>query len=130
MKNRIVSAGGIVHCNGHVLLIRSPNREYFTWPKGRVEKGESLEDAALREVEEETGIEVEIEFFSLSWKGKHKTVHYYMMKPCGTSHKLPDPKEIKNVRWIFVGSAYRYLKGMRDLAVLYTVMDFLSPYNK
>ncbi len=55
----IVSAGGIVfHKNSILLLKRSSG--LWVLPKGRVEKGESSKEAAIREVKEETGIEAKI----------------------------------------------------------------------
>lgn len=51
----IIQAGGIVFLDGDVVLRRTAKGE-FVFPKGHVDPGESLEDAALREVEEETGL--------------------------------------------------------------------------
>lgn len=53
--NYIEAAGGLVYNQkGEILLIH--RRGFWDLPKGKLEKGESLEDAAVREVEEETGI--------------------------------------------------------------------------
>lgn len=58
-RKREVSAGLVVFCAGRVLVIRNRFDEWVL-PKGKVEPGEGLEDAALREVREETNIRAEI----------------------------------------------------------------------
>ena len=59
----VVGVGGVVIRNGEVLLVRRafpPRQGEWSLPGGRLELGESLVDAARREVREETGIEVEV----------------------------------------------------------------------
>ena len=62
------SAGGIICRNGSrgatkVALIHRPGYDDWTFPKGKVDAGESLEETALREVEEETGLPVSVDRF-------------------------------------------------------------------
>ena len=79
------SAGGVVVCPvagvWHALLIRDP---YGHWslPKGHIEGGESLREAALREVAEETGITPEVvgpQIDTIDWKFRQgdRTIHKY-----------------------------------------------------
>src|SRR5918998_4427047 len=57
MSDRIEAAGGVVTGDdGRVLLVHRPRYDDWTLPKGKLDAGESFEDAALREVEEETGL--------------------------------------------------------------------------
>ena len=49
------SAGGVVYADGRILLLDRPTRGEIRLPKGHIERDESDEDAALREVTEETG---------------------------------------------------------------------------
>jgi 8-oxo-dGTP pyrophosphatase MutT (NUDIX family) len=49
------AAGGVVVDGGRVLLLSRPNRGEVRLPKGHIESGESAEEAALREVREESG---------------------------------------------------------------------------
>jgi 8-oxo-dGTP pyrophosphatase MutT (NUDIX family) len=75
-------------------------------PKGTPEPGESLEATALREVREETGLEVRIVsalgyieyWFSQNRVRYHKRVNYYLMEPIGGDTNLHDP-EFDEVHW-------------------------------
>jgi 8-oxo-dGTP pyrophosphatase MutT (NUDIX family) len=63
---REFSAGGIIfNKQGQVLLIRNmamrdPKKSYWGFPKGHIQEGESSQEAAVREVKEETGVEVSV----------------------------------------------------------------------
>lgn len=61
-NNQIISAGGIVFNSLGQVLIAQNSRPDGRWqfPKGHVEPGQTIEEAALREVEEETGIKAKI----------------------------------------------------------------------
>lgn len=102
MKTRTaVSAGGvIVDDSGNVVLTaRRSFKGDIQWglPKGLVEKGESNQEAALREAREETGLEVELEsplptidyWYVQPARGDtpatrvHKFVHYFLMRATG-----------------------------------------------
>lgn len=89
------SAGGVVYrptrSGVEIALIKT--RKSWTLPKGLIEKGEKPEVAALREVEEETGLKVEIQkplgsieywFFSPEEKVRyHKKVYFFLFKAVG-----------------------------------------------
>ena len=55
----IRAAGGIVVRDGSVLLVHRPKYDDWSFPKGKLEEGESWEEGAVREVEEETGLRCE-----------------------------------------------------------------------
>ena len=60
----LVGAGALIHKDGRVFLLRRrwpPNEGYWAFPGGLVETGESVQEAVLREVKEETGLEVRLE---------------------------------------------------------------------
>jgi len=76
-------------------------------PKGTPEPGETREATALREVAEETGLQVRITapfdsieyWFVQSGQRIHKTVHYYLMEAVGGDLRLHD-HEFDEVRWV------------------------------
>jgi 8-oxo-dGTP pyrophosphatase MutT (NUDIX family) len=88
---------------------RDGDRRRGTWtlPKGTPKAGESTEETALREVEEETGLEVRIVRplpsieYSFVQRGTriHKTVHYFLMEPVGGDLAKHD-HEFERVRWV------------------------------
>lgn len=105
-----VSAGGVVYRWGEngldILLCGEHNPPSWRLPKGTPNPGESLEETALREVEEETGLKVKQEakigkvsyWFAQQGVRYHKTVHFFLMSPVGGDISSHDP-EFDEVRW-------------------------------
>jgi 8-oxo-dGTP pyrophosphatase MutT (NUDIX family) len=108
------SAGGIVvrFLDGRPQLVagmRRRDRDIVTWtlPKGTPNPGESREETAIREVGEETGLEVRItgaldsiEYTFVQHGTRiHKTVHYFLMTPTGGDLSRHD-HEFQDVRWV------------------------------
>lgn len=110
-----VSAGGLVidFSGTKGLLIgrydqKDANRERLLWslPKGHIEEGETPEEAAIREVAEETGITSEISrelgvidfWFMAGGKRIHKTVHHYLFKEISGT-LTPQESEVDEARW-------------------------------
>src|SRR3954470_1600147 len=58
-ERHVYEAGGIILCDGKVVL-RLTDKQKWIFPKGKLKKHESAEDAALREATEETGLQVEV----------------------------------------------------------------------
>lgn len=114
-----ISAGGLVidFSGTQGLLIgridlKDATRERLLWslPKGHIESGETPEEAALREVMEETGIESEIAralgvidfWFMAGGKRIHKTVHHYLFREVG-GILAPQVSEVDEVAWFPLG---------------------------
>jgi 8-oxo-dGTP pyrophosphatase MutT (NUDIX family) len=108
------SAGGIVVSSQQdrlslVVGMRRRGRDAVTWtlPKGTPHPGETLEETALREVAEETGLEVRIveplsaiEYAFVQDASRiRKTVHYFLMEPTGGDLSRHDA-EFERVRWV------------------------------
>ncbi len=110
-----VSAGGVVFRQtpsepSVCLILRNAHgRDLWCLPKGHIEKGESDEEAATREVREETGILAQIEsplrairysFFDQDSKKRiMKTVHFFLMNYRGGSLDDHD-NEVKRAEWV------------------------------
>ena len=106
------SAGGLVvdHVTGAAAVIgRLDRRGRLLWslPKGHIEAGETAEEAAVREVEEETGIIGRvlaplgtIDFWFVAEDRRvHKTVHHYLMRALGGELSDADV-EVAEVAWV------------------------------
>jgi 8-oxo-dGTP pyrophosphatase MutT (NUDIX family) len=116
---RATSAGGIVirqHGEAAQIVLgkRKRERDGVTWslPKGTPNGGETHEETALREVTEETGLDVRIVapagaiqyFFVQSGRRIHKTVHYFLMEAVGGDLAHHD-HEFDEVRWFDLADA-------------------------
>ena len=110
-----VSAGGLViDTTGKLGLLigrrdqkdQSGKRILWSLPKGHIEEGETPEEAALREVAEETGIQSQIEkslgvidfWFMAGGKRIHKTVHHYLFRESGGLLAAQE-SEVDEVAW-------------------------------
>lgn len=90
------------------LDVKDQTREKLLWslPKGHIEEGETPEQAAIREVHEETGIECAIDkslgvidfWFMAGGKRIHKTVHHFVFRETG-GRIAPQVSEVDDVRW-------------------------------
>jgi 8-oxo-dGTP pyrophosphatase MutT (NUDIX family) len=127
-----VSAGGVVYRRRggavEVALISVGPAGRWQLPKGLVGRGETPEEAALREVREETGLtgEVEaaletVEYWYFSGKGParvrfHKFVHFYLMRFTAGDVSGHDA-EVNEARWVEIGEAAGMLafKGERGV---------------
>ncbi len=134
------SAGGIVvrHEAGRPQLVigsRRRERDSRTWtlPKGTPKLGETTEQTALREVAEETGLEVRITgplddivyWFVQAGTKIHKTVHYFMMEPVGGDLAGHD-HEFDEVRWIDVAEASSVLTFETERALVVRAAAILA----
>jgi 8-oxo-dGTP diphosphatase len=122
----VQAAGGVVsrRCEDgrlEVLLVHRPRYDDWTFPKGKLEPGETHEQAALREVEEETGFRCDLgrELPSTSYhdsKGRPKSVRYWAMRPLDGAFR--PHREVDEVRWLPPDGARALLSHQHDSAVL------------
>ena len=132
-----MSAGGVVYReqDGALLVALCGRLRSGTWnlPKGTPDDGESVEETALREVREETGLEVEIEeplgdieyWFSREGTRFHKRVHFFLMREHGGSLDLHDP-EFDVVEWFPAVQAVRTLTFETEAGMVRRAIEALS----
>jgi 8-oxo-dGTP pyrophosphatase MutT (NUDIX family) len=110
-KGHVRAAGGIVWrmmgANREVLIVHRPRYDDWSFPKGKRENGESDEHCALREVEEETGLVVELgpPLITLTYvdhKGRDKTVVYWAMTVAAgcDADVFVANEEVDAMRWV------------------------------
>ncbi len=139
---RAVSAGGVVlaapHPDAPVALVarRSPRGALqWTLPKGAQEPGESLEQAALREVQEETGLEVRlvgpldtIDYWFV-WTPEqtryHKFVHHFLMLATGGDFSLHDA-EMEAAGWVPIERAREIMAFANERRLLDLIPGVLA----
>jgi 8-oxo-dGTP diphosphatase len=120
------AAGGVIvrqtpDRDPEVLLIHRPHHDDWTFPKGKLEPGESYQACALREVAEETGLQCLLgdelpQTSHIDRKGRLKIVRYWVMRPIGGE---PEARyEVDVVRWVPVDRATRLLTYDYDRALL------------
>lgn len=109
----VLAAGGVVTRERgggtEVLVVHRPRYDDWSLPKGKLEAGESDEAAALREVEEETGVTAALirELATIRYedhRGRPKRVRYWQMRVV-EDHDLDPSDEVDETRWIPVGEA-------------------------
>jgi 8-oxo-dGTP diphosphatase len=102
----VAAAGGVVVRSGdggrRVAVIHRPKYMDWSLPKGKLEPGEDWLEAALREVEEETGYrcEASVELPHVSYldrKGRRKLVRYWLMEP--VDGEFQPHGEVDELRW-------------------------------
>jgi 8-oxo-dGTP diphosphatase len=115
-----------------IAVVHRPEHEDWSFPKGKLEEGEALEEAATREVCEETGFTCRLVRFVghteyIDRKGRPKAVAYWVMAVEGGSFAVNE--EVDELRWKSLDEAARCLSYSRDqelLAVL-TAADQVEP---
>ncbi len=121
MSPEVRAAGGVVirqrAGQGEVIVVHRPRYDDWTLPKGKVAPGESDEDCALREVEEETGLRCQLgrELETVSYvdrRGRPKTVRYWEMAPL--DGVFTPSHEVDEVRWLSPEEARALLTYTRD----------------
>ena len=145
-KHRVeepVSSGGVVYrwTDGQLEVVLCGRDEPVRWSlaKGTPDPGETLEETALREVQEETGLEPVIEErirsidYWFSDKDNeiryHKTVHFYLMKCVGGDVSLHDP-EFDVVQWFPYDQAVVSLTYPNETDVLREAFNLISQQEK
>src|SRR5580692_11202616 len=121
----IQAAGGLViRRRGESLqiaVVHRPVHQDWSYPKGKLEEGETFEEAAQREVFEETGFVCRLLRFIghteyLDRKGRPKVVAYWVM--AAEAGAFEPNEEVDELRWLDIASAGRTLTYDRDRELL------------
>jgi len=117
MIDEVRAAGGVVVRDGKVAVVHRPKYDDWSLPKGKLDPGESFEDAAVREVREETGLRCalgrELEPVRyVTTKGEPKVVRYWVMD-CEDGDFEPND-EVDELRWLAPDEAPRVLSYDND----------------
>ena len=126
MSDLVRAAGGLV-CRRRddgareILVVHRPAYDDWSFPKGKLEPGEREEDAAIREVEEETGLRCRLEKEVTTTRyrdarGREKTVRYWLMTPIAGT--LEAANEVDDARFVLFAEASELLTHTRDADLL------------
>lgn len=135
------SAGGVVFrkINSEVefLIVQHSGHHRWVLPKGWIEKGETKEQAALREVKEEAGVEGEIEDylgeFTIFYTDKEKdekvrkTNYFYLMKYLSGESDKDHGWEVENTIWLNPQEAIKKLDYPGEKKMVEKAFSSLSP---
>ena len=130
------SAGGVAVRDGSVLLIRTKDlkgRTVWAFPKGKLNQNESNPQAALREVQEETGWRCRIErelprsqyWFQRAGKRVRKTVRWFLMAP--VEQVGEHDGEVEEALWVPIDEALTQLTYEADRNMLKAVQASQGP---
>jgi 8-oxo-dGTP pyrophosphatase MutT (NUDIX family) len=116
-----------------VLLVHRRAPRLWALPKGTPDSGETVEETAVRETREETGIVPEIEarltsiryYFVRGSTRFHKTVHFFLMRPVGGAIDDHDA-EFDEVRWTDMDEAIAILSHDTERSVVEEAAAFLA----
>lgn len=143
---RETSAGGVVLDKIQTtffaaILARRNRAGRLEWclPKGHVEDDESITEAAVREVYEETGVEATIDsalghieyWFHVNHHRVHKVVYHFLMQASGgdiTTHRDPDQESI-DVAWVPLTELPRRLAFTNERRIATRALDIMTPQD-
>jgi 8-oxo-dGTP diphosphatase len=126
VPDEIRAAGGVVVRDGRVAVVHRPRYDDWSLPKGKLDPGESFQEAALREIEEETGLrcrlEEELEPAHYLSRGLPKIVRWWRMTVVEDLGIDPD-EEVDELRWLTPGEAVALLSYGHDKQLVRAIAD-------
>ena len=138
-----ISAGAVVFefINGlpEIVIYSRKNASQWCLPKGKIEKNETAQQAAIREVQEETGLKGKIiehiEDIYYQYKDEkrklliEKTVHFYLMKKQAEISKQYDP-EVESIEWLTIDQALEKLSFESERGVVSKASQLISKKDR
>lgn len=129
----VEAAGGVVLRDGpsgvEVLVVHRVRYDDWSLPKGKLDPGEDHVTAAIREVEEETGVRAEVVGTELSQlvypveEGTKRVRWYVMRARVGDPDDRAPDREIARARWVRTADAPQLLTYAADVALLHEALD-------
>ena len=122
---QVRAAGGVVVRDGLVAVVHRPKYDDWSLPKGKLDPGETWEQAALREVEEETGLRCTLAeplepTRYTDPKGRPKEVRYWRMEVAADTG-FDVSGEVDELRWVYLDEAAALLTHAHDRALVRAV---------
>ncbi len=132
------SCGAVVFCKQDdgekILLIKHLNGGHWAFPKGHVEKHETEEQTAIREIMEETGIAVEIDtrYRKVVTYSPRKDVIkdvVYFVATAQCAQAIAQESEISRVKWVDMHTAVEHVSYENDKTVLMGAIEHYLNYK-
>jgi 8-oxo-dGTP diphosphatase len=125
VTDEVRAAGGVVVRDGQVLVVHRPRHDDWSLPKGKLDPGERWEDAALREVLEETGLRCELgpELDPAEYQisgGRPKRVRFWRMDVI--DGEFAANEEVDEARWCSREQALGLLTYVHDRELVASVI--------
>jgi 8-oxo-dGTP diphosphatase len=121
VTDEIRAAGGVVVHEGRIAVVHRPRYDDWSLPKGKLDPGETWEQAAVREIEEECGLrcrlEDELEPVHYTVRGRPKTVRWWRMSVLEDLGVDPDD-EVDELRWVTPAEALDLLDYEQDMRLI------------
>ena len=130
----VKAAGGVVWRRGEdgveIVVAHRPRYDDWSLPKGKLDKGEGWEQAALREVEEEVGLRCRLgpELEPVAYddrKGRRKVVRYWLMEPEADPGFEPND-EVDEMRWLAAADAVGVLSYPHDKELVLSAAEQIT----
>lgn len=138
MSEKQFAAGGVVikkeGSSVKALLIKD-SYGHWTWPKGHIEEGETPQEAAIREISEETGLKSlkvleeigqKSYWFTLGGKKIFKTVHIFLVECTGISRLKAQTSEIQKAEWLLSEEAAETVEYEGSRAILEKAVELFN----
>ena len=114
------------------LLIKSKKGHHYSFPKGHVENNETEIETALREIKEETNLDVIVDTNYRSvityspMENVMKDVVYFVATPTGEEKVIPQVEEVSSAKWLYYSQALKQITHENEKNVLIKAYEYLN----